>query len=164
MVVLDTQKGQLILGCLLHRITGGEIIRMEIMDQGLGLKAEELFEDRDGGFKVLQRLQVLHVPDMLADEGILVPGDTEGILQFRPAGQDRRRRIGELYGIRRISPGSPKGLDQMNGLIFFIRYERGKPDAVIVAGIDLPVVEKKPVGKMAQSPPGLFVILGDRLL
>ena len=59
---------------------GGEIIRMKIMDQGLRLKAEELFVDRNGGFKVLQCLQVLHVSDMLADEGILIPGDTEGIL------------------------------------------------------------------------------------
>ena len=134
------------------------------MNQGFGLKAEQLFIGRDGCFKVLQCLQILHVSNVLADEGVLVAGDAEGVLQLRPTGEEGKGRIGELYGIGCISPRSTKRLSRSNGFIFLIRYLRDEPDTVIVTGLDLPVVEEKPVTQIAQSPPGLFVILCDRFL
>ena len=48
-------------------------------------QAEELLVGPDRRFKMLHRLQILHVPDVLAEKGISVPRETERIFQFGAA-------------------------------------------------------------------------------
>jgi hypothetical protein len=115
-------------------------------------EAEQLFVDPDGCFKVVQGLKVLHVPHMLAQKGIPVTGQTKGVLQFRAAGQDGRRLEGELQRKRSVSPGTADGLGCQGST---------KPDAVVITGIDLSIVEEKPIREMAETHPSLFVALSN---
>ena len=64
-------------------------IRVHVMGDNFRLDAEKLLVEPDGLFEVLQRLQVFHVADVLADKGIFVPGQAEGVLLLGAAGQDR---------------------------------------------------------------------------
>lgn len=117
-MVLDTKKGQMIFCGLFPGILGGEMVGMEIMDQRFRLKAEEFLKNLNRCLEVFQRLQILQVSDVLAQEGIVVPGYAEGILQLRTTGQDRTRGIREFYGIGGVSPGPAKGLGQQKRLFF----------------------------------------------
>jgi hypothetical protein len=53
-------------------------------------------------------------------------------------------------------------LDRRRGFSFFIRERRGKPDTVIVPGVDLSIVKKEGVCKRTKAVPCLFIVLGDR--
>src|SRR4030066_392019 len=102
----------------------GEIIRMKIMNDGFWLKTEEFFVDRDRCLQVLQCLQVLHISNVLADKGILVPGHAEGVFELRTAGQNRTGRVGKLNGKGSVSSRPAKRVSQMDRLIFLILYCR----------------------------------------
>ncbi len=52
---------------------------MEIVGHDFGLNAEELLVNLHSALKMLQCLQVFQVPDMLAHEGIVIPGQAEGV-------------------------------------------------------------------------------------
>jgi nucleoside-diphosphate-sugar epimerase len=52
-----------------------------------------------GILKVLQRFLVLHVANVLAHEGMGIPGEAECVLQFRSAGQDLFRRERKRHGV-----------------------------------------------------------------
>ena len=104
------------------------------MGDDLRLDAKQVFEEVDRCLKMLQRLQVLHVADVLAEEGKIIAGETEGILEFGAGGQDLPGLKGQANGEWSIPPRPANGLGLAgNG-------SRAEPDRVVVAGIDVAVV------------------------
>ncbi len=112
---------------------------------------------------MFQGFQVLHIPDMLTDKGVPIPCETEGVFQFGTAGQDRTGEKGQFQRKRGIPSRSPNGLGHRSGLSLLIGNGRNKPDAVIVSGIDLPIVKKEPVSEVAETFPRFCVVLCDGL-
>ncbi len=79
MVVLNTEPGKVFCRCPFLGVTCGEVIRVKIMDECLRPKPEKPLIDTDGCFKMLEGFQILHVPDMLTEEAVLIPRETERI-------------------------------------------------------------------------------------
>ena len=48
-------------------------------------------------------------------------------------------------------------------LSYSIGNQRNEPDAVVIPGIDLPIVKKKKIRKATEAVPCLFIVLSDRL-
>ena len=86
---------------------------MQVISDDSRLDPKQALVQLDGDLKVLQRLQILHVADVLAEEGILLPGETEGVLQFGSAGQDMLCHEGQTDGERRITSRPPHGLQKL---------------------------------------------------
>ena len=53
---------------------GGEIIRVQVMADGRGLDPKEALEELDRVLKGAHGLVVLQIADMVAQEGIVLPG------------------------------------------------------------------------------------------
>jgi hypothetical protein len=52
-------------------------------------------------------------------------------------------------------------LNSPRGLSLFPTNSGSKPNAVIVSGIDFPIVEKKPVGEVPEAAPRLRIVLNN---
>ncbi|MBA7700061.1 hypothetical protein ES703_108767 [subsurface metagenome] len=61
---------------------------MHIISHDFWLNSKQLFIELNSIFEVLQRFHILHITDMLADKGVLIFSQTEGILLFGTAGKD----------------------------------------------------------------------------
>jgi hypothetical protein len=160
-MVLDSPERKLLLRCPFHGISCREIVRMEIMDEGLGFEAEQLFINPDGCLKVFQGLKVFHVSHVLAQERIPVTGQAEGVLQFCAARQDGRRLKGELDRVRCVSPGTTDGLGFRRRSHALAALRLKDPDAVVITRVDLPIMEEKPIREMSKTPPGFFIALSN---
>jgi hypothetical protein len=77
---------------------------MQIVGDDLRFDAEQPFVQLNGSLKVLQRLQVLHVAYVLADESVLVPGDAKGVLELCPTGQDLPDRERQFHRKGSVAP------------------------------------------------------------
>ena len=137
-------------------IPGGEVVRVQVTGDDLWLEAEEPLVELDGALEVLQRLQVLQVTDVLAHEGVVVLDSTERVLELGAAGEHLPARgEGEADGIGGIPPRPP--------------HQPGRPclaqgHAVVVAGIDIAVVDDEEVGDAPKPAQRLCVVLGNGLL
>ena len=117
-------------------IARGLIVGMHVADDQLGLHVKQPLIECDRGAIVLERLQVLHVANVLAQEGILVARQTKGILEFGATGQHGTRLEGQANRKGRIPPGSSHRLRPAR---------RHEPDTVVIARIDATIVQKKTV-------------------
>ena len=92
---------------------------------------------------------------MLTDEGVVIPGEAEGILKFSPAGKHLLGAEGKLNRVGSIAAGPSYHY------WFLILYH---DDTVIVAGVDIAVMEQEVVGDTIKSPERLIIVLGDGFL
>ena len=67
------------------------------MSNDLRLQAKETLIESNTVLEMLQRLQVLHIADVLAEEGIVLFGETERVLQSCTDGQRLPRPKGKHY-------------------------------------------------------------------
>ena len=104
------RSGQAVLARVRLGEARGQIVRVQIADHGFRLDAEQVLVRRQRRFVVLQRFQVLHIADVLADEGIGVAGEGERVLEQRPGGEDLRQRKRQLDGERRVAPRAAEEL------------------------------------------------------
>ena len=137
-----------------ERVLGRQVLRMQVVGDDLRLEPEELLVDRDAGLEVLQRLEVLEVADVLAQEGVGVAREAEGVLELGAAGEHLRERPRQGHRERGVAarpahqPRPPAA------------HQR---DGVVVARGDLAVVHQVRVGDRRQ-PVDLLPALDDRLL
>ena len=136
--------------CVLRR----QVLRVEVVGDHLGLEPEEATIDLDAGLVVLQRLQVLEVADVLAEEGVGVAREAEGVLELGAGRQRLRERPRQGHRERGVAPGPA---DQPRPAAAHLR------DGVVVAHGDLPVVHQIGVGDRRQ-PVDLLPAFDDRLL
>jgi len=90
--------------CLLLGIFCRKIIGMHVVSDDPWIHLEEPLEVLDGGFVGPQGLQVLHVADVLAQEGVGVFGEAEGVLELGPAGQYLLKLEGKPHGEGGVAP------------------------------------------------------------
>src|SRR3990170_3892628 len=107
---------------------------MQIVGDRLRLDAEKLLEMRRRVLEGPQGLEVLHIPDMLADKGVLTPGDAERIFQLTADGQNRERFARQLEREGCVAAGAAQRI----GLSVECPYDR-----VVTPGPDLTVVHEK---------------------
>ncbi len=98
---------------------------MQVAGDDLGGETKQSFMELDGGRQVLQGLQVLQVPDVLTDKGVVVASQTEGVLQFSAEGQNPGHRTVEPHWIGSVATGATDGLRPHGS--------RNHPHAVIIA-------------------------------
>ncbi len=77
---------------------------MEIMSEGNRLHAEEPLEMLHALLEGFQGLVVFHVPDVVAEEGVIFVGDAKGILQFRAGCKNLGNFKWKFDGEGRVSP------------------------------------------------------------
>ena len=104
MMMLHPHEGKTVSRGSLLRVAGGEVIRMEVMNQGFRPEAKELFVDLNRRFKMFQRFQILHIADVLAEKGVSILCKTERILQLGAAGEKGTRGERQFQRERGISP------------------------------------------------------------
>jgi len=88
MMVLYIEHGEMFRLCPLLAVARGQTVRVQIAGDDRGFYPKQGLVARHGLFEAFKGFPVLHVPDMLADKGMLVTGQTEGVLQLGAAGQD----------------------------------------------------------------------------
>ena len=66
----------------LYCITTGKVIRMEIANNRLRVDAKQAFEMFYSIFKGNQGLEIFHITDVVTDEGVVLLGYTECILEI----------------------------------------------------------------------------------
>ncbi len=89
--------------------TRGEVARVQISHRHRRLDAEELTEAGQCALKVLERLEVLEVADVLAHVGAALVSQGERVLQVRPDRDERGRGLDrELEGQRRVAARPPQ--------------------------------------------------------
>ncbi len=78
-MVLDLDQGQASsLGALL-RIAGRQVIRVQVAGNSLGLNAEQALEMADAFFEGAQGFIIFQIADMVAEKGIVLAGQAEGV-------------------------------------------------------------------------------------
>src|ERR671917_2972675 len=106
---------------------------MEVVSYQLGAHVEEPAIMLDSFPERAQRLVVLHVPDVVAHEGVAVSGQAERVLEFSTAGQ---RVPGEVCGEPEWCWGVAAGATEG------VRSSSCGPNyGVIAAHVDLTVVD-----------------------
>jgi hypothetical protein len=72
----------------LPSVLGGEILRMQVIGDQLGPDVEQPAIVLDALLEGTEGLVVLQVPDVVAEESVLPPGQAEGVLELPAAGQN----------------------------------------------------------------------------
>ena len=73
------------------RMPRRRVVGVQVVGDGPRLDAKQVLVEGDGPLIVLQRLQVLHVADVLRDKGVLVAGQAKGVLDLGPASENLAR-------------------------------------------------------------------------
>ena len=75
----------------LQSIPGGHIVRVQVVGNHLRRYPEQVLEVGDALFVSQESLIIIQIADMMAEEGVAVFGQAEGVLEFCPGGQHRWR-------------------------------------------------------------------------
>ncbi len=117
LVMLDAVQRQVVLGGEGLGQARRGVIGMQIAGHDLRLQPEEMLVGRQRRPVVLQRLDVLHIADVLADEGVFVAGEGEGVLELRPRREDALGLERQPDGEWRVAPRPPQNLQAAVSLI-----------------------------------------------
>ena len=83
---------------------GAEIIRVQIMGHHPGIDVQDAFQVAHGFLKESVGREVFHIPDVLADKGLIAAGEANRVLQLGAAGQNGRCRVFQENRHRYESP------------------------------------------------------------
>ena len=151
-VVLDADLGQV----ELERPLGREVLGVQVVGDELGVDAEEPLVERSRGLEGLERLGVLHVADVLADERVAAREQRERVLLLGAGGQDVGVGLeGQRERERRVAAAAAHRLDEA------VDHAH---DRVVVAREDRAVVEQERVGDACarrSSASALSVAMGS---
>jgi len=92
MVMLNRRQAEPLLFSPIPGITCCQIIRMHITGKDIRFAPEEMFKKCDSGLKMFQCFQIFHVSNVLADKGVMIPGQTEGVFQFCTTSENSTQR------------------------------------------------------------------------
>ena len=138
----------------LERVLGREIFRVEVVRDQLGPHSEERLEMLDPLGERAKRLVVLQVPDVMADPGATALGDTKGVLQLGPTGEDRRRRP-ERQIARNVAARPPQEQRAIHN-----HAKHG----IVGPSLDRPVVHEEQVRDPRKPLQCVLVAVGDGLV
>ena len=143
-----------------ERVTGRQVVGMEVVGDDLGLDREQSPEMVDPAAIGLERLEVLQVSHVGTDPRAGALGDAEGVLELGPAAEDRTRGC-ERQRDRRgcVAARAPDQHWRLtNGPVQ--RSHHG----VVGARLDRPVVDQQRIRDLRQPCAGIRVDVGDRLV
>ena len=103
----------------------------------------------------IERLEVLHVADVLAHEGVIVACQAERGLELAAHGQ-RGWQAERQFDRKRCIPARAA-----HRQLFAFKHPHHR---IVAAGVDLAVVEQKRIRQRRQPLPRLVVVLDDRLV
>ena len=115
---------------------------MEVMRHGLRMHAEEALHVIERLAEEDQRLVVLQVSDVLAENGVMAGGEAEGVLEFAARGNHVRYGPAEVDGRRREPARSP----QHHG-----PAAENARDGIVYRRPDRPVMGQESVGQAAPA-------------
>src|SRR5215469_10234879 len=98
---------------------GTEIVRMEIVPEDLGIGAIDPREIAERFLEKSVRFEVLKIANVLAENGVMALGETEGVFQFGADAQCFLEFHAEIDGFRRVA-ASPA--DHARGALVTARY------------------------------------------
>ena len=153
MVVLDADQGGAV---EVHRVLGGQVLRVQVMRDQLGGDPEQPPEVPDALGERPQRLVVLQVTDVVREERPVLAAQAERVLQLGAAGQHRA--------------GEAAADGQRLGHVAAGAAQHGHPAAqrpdhrVVGPDMDGPVVAEEGVRDAAEPAERVVVGVGDRLV
>src|SRR5829696_2837003 len=137
-------------------VFGGQVLGMQIVGDQLRAHVEEPAIMLDSFPERAQRLVVLHVPDVVAHEGVAVSDQADRVLELSTAGQSVTAEV-------RGQPERCRGV--ATGATDLVRSSSRCTDhGVVAAHVDLTVVDKEVVGDLAQLIQCFLVAIGDGLV
>src|SRR5919107_1077541 len=129
---------------------------MEVVSYQLGAHVEEPAIMLDSFPERAQRLVVLHVPDVVAHEGVAVSDQAERVLELSTAGQGVPAEVrGQPERCRGVATGATDRVRPSS---------RCTDHGVVAAHVDLTVVDEEVVGDFAQLIQRFLVAIGDGLV
>src|ERR687894_532785 len=129
---------------------------MEVVSYQLGAHVEEPAIMLDSFPERAQRLVVLHVPDVVAHEGVAVSDQAERVLELSTAGQGVPAEVrGQPERCRGVATGATDRVRPSS---------RSTDHGVVAAHVDLTVVDEEVVGDLAQLIQRFLVAIGDGLV
>ena len=137
-----------------QRVLGREVLGVQVIRHHLGVETEQPPVHLHAVLVMLQRLQVLQVADVLAEERVALAREAEGVLELGARGDTCGSGRGKATGERGVAPGPA---DQPRPPP--VRLSHG----VVVPDRDLPVVDQVRVGDGRESS-DLLPTLDDGLL
>ena len=127
---------------------------MQIVRNRLRFYAKQFLQILQRLLKEDQRLEVLQVADMLAENRVASLRQAEGVFQFGSAGEDLLHRHAEIDRLRYIAARPPQHT---------LASLKGAYDGVIHAHVNVAVMKEEPVGDRAQPLRSFFIGDDDRL-
>ena len=125
---------------------------MEIGGDHLRFNPEEVNEVVDGVLEGVERLEVLHVPDVLAHESVAAGGEAEGRLQLTTGGEDGRNLERQRNRERCVAAGPADRI---------LHAVEDAHHRVVTRDADLAVVEHEGVGKPIETIESICVVGDD---
>src|ERR1017187_9909357 len=125
---------------------------MQVISNRHGTNPEETLHVPECLLKRLQRLEVLHVADMLAQNGIVFLRQAQRILQFASASENLLCRRTKVDGMGSIAAGPTQGS---------VAPFKGAHYRVVDSRLDSAVVDEEIVGKGVKSGGYFFVAADD---
>ena len=132
-----------------------QIPRVEIGGDRLRFNPEQVSEVAHGVVESGERLEVLHVPDVLAHESVPAGGEAERRLQFATGCEDGRNLEGKRNRERCIAAGPA---DRVFGAVEDPHHR------VVTRDADIAIVEHEGVGNPVESIESLCVVGDDGFL
>src|SRR5579884_3259919 len=138
---------------LLLRPTRGEVVGMQVASERLGGKFEDATHMRDGLLEKVMALEVLEIPDVLAEESLLVTGETNRVLQFAANCED-----GWNFFVQENRHGDvPTGSAYLTHAAATRAYH-----GIIFANEDVAIVHEGKIGNALEPAHGLAIVDDDR--
>ncbi len=158
-MVLDPDGLQAFFLPALARITGSQVIGMQVVGQQLGLDAEELLDMGDPVPKGLQGLVIFQVADVMAEEGVVLTGEAKGVFQLPASRQDGGGLPGQVHRVGGIAARAPQGNE-----LGLAAAGEGTHHGVVTAGVDVAVVHQESICEGSEALPRFLVMGGNGLL
>ena len=102
-------------------VSGRKVSRVHVVGDPFRLDSEEMPVQIDRDLEMFQRLQVLHVADVLAKKGKILACEAKGVLEIGSCSQDRFGVEGQADREGRVAARAAKGLSGAQGGIFIAR-------------------------------------------
>ncbi len=109
MVVLDANSRQPLARRPLQRVARGQVVGVKVVGHRRRLDTEQPLQVGHAVLKGQQRLVILQIADVVTQEGVVVAGQAEGVLQLCPRGQQRGPAPRQPHRIGRVPPRPAQG-------------------------------------------------------
>ena len=131
---------------------GGEIVRVKIVRDDLGLNFQDALHVLDGFFVEIVAFEIFKIADVLAEERFGATNNADRVFQFATDGENRFGFMFEGNGHRNKAARAAKHLEAR---------DQGTNHRIIAAAENVPIVDEISVGDTLEAPDSFVVVDGD---